>query len=375
MKIINIEKIAEEIENELNNAMPSKYSNIMFKLHSAIGWTTPPVREGNTVRQYIDCSVVNVNKAPSNNKDNTGAISFAIEFLIPAERPKTEAGEKIDTGIDDYGGFVDDINSVIEEYFSTARTIKAKNGEDEEIYSFIANKTLTRTGIQQIANLGYGSFSSVEIVGSYAVNGITGGLTHLYVDGEEVSITILSPTGDTTEESGVYDDMITKSFATSSTFAFELNVPCLNDIISGAMERAIFERIVNEVHFFTIEWGNKTYHYLMILKTPHSTTQSILTVGLNCKCIEAVDNIDFLNLPSNFGAKATQYTTSEERNITATTDKDCFINIAGKTTFLKVGEEMKATIKENHYTVDENENYEVYAIYSDNTANITITES
>lgn len=372
--MIQIVKIAEKIQNDLNMALAKKRGNelLQFKIHTTTAWESLDEREYNSVYSYIDGSIIDVTEKNGGVSADIGVLAFNIVFALPTEQPKTTAKEEVEG----YNGlnfqWLLDIYDVLKEYFSLPKKIEVVN-DNGEVLAFSYEAGIGRGETEQQTEI-----IIVAVSGSYS-DGDLSTATALYFDGEICPQTKLSFAPTITTESGVSNNLKSHNFATSFSFPLAVTTPSRygKDKISTAILDIAFDQSgtkLNEPHFLTIDWGAKGKSHFFMTLAPTGDSAGNATACLSATFTEATKITKLLTIASGFQIVSKSFNTSGGRRIAIRAGKDCYIFVIGSAYYVEAGADTVVNVTAGDYELNADNTYYVAVIASDNTAEIAIRE-
>lgn len=362
--MIELKKIAETIENGLNDILTSVTGNSEMEFHiwATAGKHRTAHREGNTVTYFINGNLRVTTSANDANTIEMGTNGLMLEFLIPIQMPRTNGKqdeEELQAIRNGQYPFPEMITSIINAYFKEQKTFH----DDNFAYSFVAG-TATPGTLDLRSEVGEAVPVSVYIELYYIEGGTMSKDIVITFDGKEIPYQSAS-----FGRSGVIDrdidvrDLTSKGTASSTAFSIELRFPSNKDAVSRAAVDYLLNGEPNTAHFVSVKWGDIDEKiFLMMIDRMDGNSEGITIAGNRISLIEAMDNCEILSFPDEYQVTQFRFTSSTVTEFSFSLNEDCNTYIAGKAEKSCVGVKT-ITLQPNDFEYDEDtDSYIVYLI-------------
>ena len=362
--MIKLTQLAEMFENGLNNL----YGNPEIKFHiwADAGRFDKPRRKGNTITHYI---VGNLRSTSSSNDANLlvmGTNDLSLEFSIPVKRPRTNAAqseEELQAVQNGQYPFLEEIKSVINNYFQEAQSVTIPVGED--IYSVSFSAGVSLSGVVDISpQLGQHVTASVYVQLFFIKGGTISKDVQVTFDGVLVPYQHVDITRANQIERDVYaGKLVSKGISSSSAFSIDLNFPSNADNTTKELMRFVLGGEPNTGHFVNVKWGNIDEKlYLMTADNTTTRAEGVTIAGVSAALIEVTENPHILSLPAAFQMGRFEFNSSGVTQVTFALSEPCKAFIAGNA-YDWEAQQYTVELSYNDFIFDEEENkFYVYLI-------------
>lgn len=370
-------ELANYIQNGLNEVLSAALNGsdeLQFRVWATAGERTPSVRDGNTVRYFIDGNLTSTSSSNEANILEMGFNGLSLSFGFPVQEPKTDAGQtaaalaKIQNS---QYPFVDFIVSVIDAYFKTAQTFTLTDGDTNYGVGFNAGRSTS--GIVDIGPvLGNYVTVSVYIEAYYLEGGINSRDVVLTVDGVKMpfqNVTIGRSNRMTSDQYSGSE--VVKNLSTATALSIDFAFPANADNTTKQAVLFLLKGKPNSAHFVGLQYGSGNEEtYFMTFDNMTTNAQGISFAGVSGSFIEVVENSEMLFFPEYFQIGRFSFSSSQGTALTFTvTETTGFI--AGKAQEMNGAQSI--TLSPEDYEYDEDTG--AYYVYFITNGAATVTDA
>ncbi len=329
--MITLTQLANEFESGLNEAFDNP--EIQFKIWAEAGDYKPFRREGNTVTFFINGNLRTNTAANEANNLIMGINGLALDFAVPIQQPRTNAGQSSEELARIKNGqfpFVEKVVDVINKYFqkAQAKILYDKDGKQFSV-AFRAGCAVSGS-VDLVPALG----NIMEISTYIEVYFIEGGLSSkdviVYFDDSVIPFTAVRHGRSPVVDADVYaGSLVSKNIVTSTAFAIDVDFPMNADKLTKSCVEYLLNGEPNVAHFVNVVFGTIGQKlFLMTLNILQSSATGINVAGGSVSLMEAVGNAMLLNTPESYQTGRFELDATVEE-ITFTPSQGCNAFMAG----------------------------------------------
>lgn len=306
--MITTAMLAEYFENALNDLVPSD-GGYEFKIWAEAGEYKRYYRQGNDVVYYINGQLSVAGSALTPNTLVMGTNGLTLEFLVPADPPKTSFKQTDDDLARVQNGqfyFIQQVSQILLGYFTATKKLSMTDRDGTE-FNMTAYSGVAISGVIDITSkVGVAMPMTVSITLNFGEELVSGLDISVYMDGELVPYLTLTPSRAAQLSTDLQSNTsVQKHLATSSAYGMQFTAPSAS---GNSATKAIYEYIAdrdgqNTAHFLEVAWGaQRDDVYLVLFTAANASVSGAEFAGLNASLGEAFQNEEFLSFPQNFGA-------------------------------------------------------------------------
>ena len=299
--------LAAYFENALNAIVPTG-AGYEFKIWAEAGEFKKYYRQGNNIVYYIN-GLLSVNgSALTPNALIMGTNGVTIEFLVPADEPKTSYDQPDDNFERIQNGqfyFIQQVSELLLNYFTSSKKLTMTDDKGV-LFNMTAYSGVGISGVIDIKTIvGMAMPMTVSITLNFGEELISGLDIKVYIDGEIVPYLTLTPSRTGQLSTDLQSNTtVQKHLSTSSAYGLQFTCPAAENN-KGA--KAIYDYIadktkVNTAHFIEVRWGNaRTDVYFGVLTSANANVSGAEFAGINAVFGEAYQNEELLIYPEEYG--------------------------------------------------------------------------
>ena len=362
--MITLNQLANYFEEGLNNTLNN--SEIQFAVWADAGEYQKPVRDGNTVTNYI---IGNLRTSTSANDATAlvmGVNGLSLEFTIPTQAPRTNSTQtaaelqKIQNG---QYPFIAYITGAISKYFQNSQVAQLPDDDGDQFsLSWVAGTAITGD-VDIRSHIGESILFTVYIELTFVKGGISSKSVLTYIDDMAIPYKAVRHGRSTLIERDIYaSNLNSKSVATSGAFSVDVEFPANSDAATKACFDFLLNGNLNVAHFVKVQFGDTNERlYFMTLNSVQTAAQGISILGVTASFLEVVDNALALNVPDSFQVGKFTLSSSNIKSITFTPSVSCLAYIAGEALQFSAGQAQ--TIEISPSTIQYNDDTQTYEVY------------
>lgn len=373
--MIDINDIAEMIETGLNQR--NGESGISYRIWGSAGENQPLERVGNTLTEYIYGTLVRTSSANDASTIAMGANTLVLDLYVPIKNPMTyPSGLPTPRIVEGQYPFLDTVLKTVDGYFTLARSFQYTSIDTLGVsrsYSVGMNAEVSTTGtVDLLPIVGNGVLISVGIELLFVEDGVNARDVTITIDGNRTTVPYQSVQfGDSAMRSSDVrsGDKRSRSYDSATSVAFSITFPATDQAFTQTLLEYIFDPVPNQAHFVTIEVGDETYSYFMLLDAPNASAQQVANIGLTVGFVEVIGDVEIMNVPSTYRVGRFTLASSSVNGISFSISK-CTFYIAGNV-YISSGAQTISIEPEDIIYDEEEDEYYVYLI-ADN-SRVTVT--
>lgn len=305
--MITTAMLAEYFQNALNALVPSD-GGYEFKIWAEAGEYKRYYRQGNEVVYYINGQLSVAGSALTPNALVMGTNGLTLEFLVPADTPKTSYNQTDEDLARVKSGqfyFIQQVSQLLLNYFTAVKKLSMADS-DGTVFNMTAYSGVAISGVIDINTIvGVAMPMTVSMTLNFGEELISGLDISVYMDGELVPYLTLTPSRAAQLTTDLQSNaVVQKHFATSSAYGVQFTSP---SAVGNSATEAIYNYIANKdeqnmAHFVEVEWGEQRDDiYLALFTAANANVSGAEFAGLNASLGEAYQNEEYFTYPQNFG--------------------------------------------------------------------------
>ena len=309
--MIETTDLVERIEKDLNAMLP-KDSDLAFKIWANVGEHTPPERNGNRVKYLIEGNIKTSSSSMEANKVLAiGVNGFSLDFMIPLRVPRTSLGQDIaELQTIQNGQFVFPafIIGVLSQYFQQSKSwelYKDENGEEISYAVGIMGGVALPGDVDIKAFSGSSLPVSVYITANIVKGGTVSTDITVKINAKIIPAQVITPSRTAVLNNDVLsNNLVSKSIATSSAFAIQVQFPTNACYDTGGTEEVLdflMAGNINRAYFVEIQWGtHATKDAFMMIARSNGAAEGVTIAGLTAELTEVLHYTELLGVPERY---------------------------------------------------------------------------
>jgi hypothetical protein len=307
--MIKIEQLTNRLNTELNN----NSNGFVFNIFTDTGKFKKCLKKGNTVTEYINAlsTVVSSEVVSTNNGTLVGTMTTRTEFIVRCKDHEediyrhiiSENNEEPPTLIK-YGNetFMSQIRGVLDSYVAETKFFTLEETEDGKSFDVSVAFSFTSTGQREIKPI-VGDSMTFIIYGYYNIieSGENSRRYELWLDGERVPFSAMTPRRAPTQEQDVYADTkdgSVKATISNTVFGLSLECPSFVGEFSKAIKNYILNGERNKAHLLRLNMNGVESSHLVFFGECSTTAKGILNAGQYISFMDAISDYDLIYFDS-----------------------------------------------------------------------------
>ncbi len=303
--MITIQQLTERLNTELN----SNSNGFVFKLFTDTGKFKKAIKNRNTITDFINgiASVVSSEVVNTNNGTLVGTMTTRTEIIVRCRDNEEdlyrtiidEQGEETQALVK-YGNetFMSQIRGVLDGYTAQTQFFPLEDNKNKQ-YDVSVAFSFASTGLRETKPI-VGDSMTFIIYGYYNIieSGENSRNYELWLDGERVPYSAMTPRRAPTQEQDVYadtEDGSVKATISNTVWGLSLECPSFVGEFSTAIKNYISIGERNKAHLLRLNMNGVESAHLVFFGECSTTAKGILNAGQYISFMDAISDYDLIS--------------------------------------------------------------------------------